>query len=624
MKSLLFSILLFLGFGQAQAQNYIKTANDCFDNKQYQCAIDNYILALNQNSYKENDKYLIEYRIAGGYYKLNVRDKALEYYKKTTTTNPLQCTGFWDMADIYFTKADYSNALPNYKSAFANATNDSDKTTINWWIANTYFNLKQYNLAIPQFMNFINNAQYFKANWFIADGYYVLNKYDSAVRYYKNYLANMPERDTNKSIINCFIGKCFRKLNKLDEAMKYQDAALALKSNYTEARWEKGIVYASLKDYANAIEQYKKAYDLLKPDSADHFTLTGNIATCYQYLQKYADAIQWQQKRMMFSKNKYAQFAKIAQLQFGKQQQANIAENTCKTAMANYDLEGSALKKDANDNYVTLSSIAGMIALGKKDTVKALDYFGKALDKNKYNADANAGVADIYWQRKDYSSCLTHLNNILDVDSEPDFDTLITTPKTMANVYGRVAYINASNNSKPADYEFDVTNALYYDSLQKEAVVLWPRVLLADSYSLTKNRSRCIDLLNKAIKYYHTDPVYQSNLYNCKAVMLVNTDTAAIALALETAVKIAPDNIEPWDNLLKYYSTYNNAKGAIMVDKLIEVLKKKKDAATTATAYVYKGDFLWRLSKKEEAKKAWQEALVWDANNASAKERAKM
>jgi len=39
---------------------------------------------------------------------------------------------------------------------------------------------------------------------------------------------------------------------------------------------------------------------------------------------------------------------------------------------------------------------------------------------------------------------------------------------------------------------------------------------------------------------------------------------------------------------------------------------------------VYKGDFLWRIEKKDDAKKAWQEALVWDANNATAKERVKM
>jgi tetratricopeptide (TPR) repeat protein len=162
--------------------------------------------------------------------------------------------------------------------------------------------------------------------------------------------------------------------------------------------------------------------------------------------------------------------------------------------------------------------------------------------------------------------------------------------------------------------------------LQHEAVLLWPVVLTSTEYKyqLNDKRDACIAVINKAIKNYAAEKEYVSNLYNSKATLIPATDTLNIRRALEESIKIVPENIPAWDNLLKYYSSYDNAAGALMVEKLIVILKKKKDNAGIATAYVYKGDFLWRQNKKEEAKKAYTEALVWDPKNATATERNKM
>jgi tetratricopeptide (TPR) repeat protein len=192
-------------------------------------------------------------------------------------------------------------------------------------------------------------------------------------------------------------------------------------------------------------------------------------------------------------------------------------------------------------------------------------------------------------------------------------------------VYGRSAHVAAYVDQKATtSYSFDVTEALRFDSMQKEAVLLWPIVLTNYKYDLERNRNACLSVLNKAIVQYASDKEYVSELYNSKAVVTVQTDTAAVRKALEEGVKIFPANINAWNNLLKFYGSYDNAKGAVMVDKLIDILKKKKDNATLAVAYVYKGDFFWRQEKKEAAKKAYQEALVWDANNTTAKDRAKL
>lgn len=48
------------------------------------------------------------------------------------------------------------------------------------------------------------------------------------------------------------------------------------------------------------------------------------------------------------------------------------------------------------------------------------------------------------------------------------------------------------------------------------------------------------------------------------------------------------------------------------------------DKTVLHAPYVYKGDFLWRSNKKDDAKKAYQEAMVWDNTNVTAKERIQM
>ncbi|MEO7045678.1 MAG: tetratricopeptide repeat protein [Ferruginibacter sp.] len=620
MLRLIFLLAFFFSFSNIYSQGNIDKGNECFEKKNYQCVIDNYIIALDQKTYKESSRYVVEYRIGNCYRNLKQFDKAIDFYKKSIATNSSQVSSFWDMADIYYDNGDFKNALTNYKAALSNSTEPGNKSEINWWIANTYFKLKEHDLAITEFKKYIDSTNYIKATGYVADEYYLLKKYDSAINYYKIYLTRLPKNDSLIKIINCFIGKSYRQLNMPDEAMKYQDVAIALNPVYTEARWEKGILYANKKDYVKAVEQYKKAFENLRPDSVEHYILAGNILNCYQLSNNYADAVVWQQKRMAYSKNRYTEYAKIAQLQYGKLKQIKEAEKTCKEAITNYALESSALKSSASSYYVKLNNIAGVIALEKKDTLTALENFERSLALDRDNFEANAGAAEIAWARGKADDYKKYFSNIL----KSDYDTLISSPKIIANVYGRAAYIDATNNKQPSYYKYNVTQALYFDSLQKETLLLWPRVLLNDSYSLSSKRKACLNLLERGIKYYAAEPVFVSNLYNAKAVMLETTDTAAVGIALETAVKIAPENIEPWDNLLKYYGSYNNAKGSVMVEKLITVLKKKKDAVSTSAAYVYKGDFLWRTDKKEDAKKAWQEALVWDANNATAKERAKM
>ena len=256
--------------------------------------------------------------------------------------------------------------------------------------------------------------------------------------------------------------------------------------------------------------------------------------------------------------------------------------------------------------------------LSTKDK-KAITFFENALKLNSGTFEGNAGLAEIALARKKETDYKKYFTNIY----KTTYDTLITTRKEIANVYGRTAHTDAWVNKQTYN-SINVEYALQFDSLQKEALLLWPIVLNETKWKLDRYRNACIMLLNRAAKAYATDKGYVSEAYNSIAVMHETKDTTAIRLALLEAVKANPENIKAWDNMMKYYTSYDSQAGVLAVDKLIAILKKQKDNATTAAAYVYKGDFLWRLNKKDDAKKAWGEALIWDANNTTAKERIKL
>ncbi len=623
MKNSITLCLLLLITQLAVAQTDLEKANTCFAAKNYQCALDSYLAALSYKGYKETDKYLVEYRVGFCYSKLILDNKALEYYHKSIVSKPDYMFAFWGLADTYYNLDNDKDAVEYYKKAYAIASIPSEKESIIFSLAESYFSLKQYNEAISAYKKITTRGKEFPfVDSHIGDAFFYTAKYDSAAVYYLKAVQYYPDTNPTLKKIKFFTGKSYRLSGKSELAEKYYNEAIALDAKYGAAYWEKGILYATKEDYSAAIDLYKKAlsnYTVI--DTADNYTLCSNISACYQKMKNYGEEMNWLQKRKMYSRGKYNELGAIAVIQYGRLKKITDAEKTCIDAINAYQLETEAVRKLNEYNYAKLNNIAGKIALEKKDTTKALKYFEEAFKISKYLYDANAGAADIAWNRNNKEACKTYFNNL----TKTSYDTVLYTNKQIANVFGRSAHINAYVAKMSSSYyASDVLSALRFDSLQKEAVLLWPVVLGNNKYDLERNRNACLSVLSKAIVQYAADKEYVNELYNSKAVITVQTDTAAVRKALEQAVKIYAGNINTWNNLLKFYSSYDNAKGAVMVEKLIDMLKKKKDNTTLAVAYVYKGDFFWRQNKKEDAKKAYQEALVWDADNATAKERAKL
>ena len=127
MKYLFTIAILFVmhsGFGQS----VIEKAYACHDNLDYQCALDNYLIALDKKLYKEGERYLFEYHVGSCYYALKQYVKAEEYFKKALASKPNDYLSFWKLADVYFSLKKYSDAVTYYKKALDITTIAAEKS----------------------------------------------------------------------------------------------------------------------------------------------------------------------------------------------------------------------------------------------------------------------------------------------------------------------------------------------------------------------------------------------------------------------------------------------------------------------------------------------------------------
>lgn len=623
MKYFLLLLAVSFLYCSAAAQTSLEKGNTCYTNKEYQCALDNFLVTLDTKIYKAEEQYLLLYYIGKCYYRLKQYPKAIDYFNQSINLKPSSIYNYYGLGDCYYESKNYSMAVDNFKKAYDLTSTAKEKNDMCWWLGKSYFAWKKFSQSITEYKKITTRESTFAStDAAIGDGFYNLYKYDSAMEYYKKAIPLLKPEETMSKSVPLFIGKCYSGLGNYEMAIKYINDVLEKDPKYGLAIWEKGIVFANKKDYLQAINWYKKALEFYT-DSSNSYTLCSNIIVCYQNVKNYTEEFNWQQKRKLFSENKYAEYLSMATIQYGRLKQPAAAEKICTEAISNYQLEPAALQQKAKNEYLNLNSIAGKIALEKKDTVQALKYTELVLKSDAANYTANAVAGNIAWARKNEKEIKRYYNNI----SKWKYDSLLFSPKEIATVYGRSASVDINYNGSSAySYSSSINTALKFDSLQHEAVLLWPVLLTSDAYKyqLNEKREACISVINKAIKMYASEKDYVSSLYNSKAILAPVTDTQHIRKYLEEAIKIFPENTTAWENLLKYYGSYDNAAGVLAADKLIAMYKKKKDNKSVATVFVYKGDFLWRQNKKDEAKKAYAEALVWDAENASAKERNKM
>lgn len=160
--------------------------------------ISNAIKNAQQEKLKENlqyakesnnsDSYLI---LADSYYGMKQYDKALEAYKKALELNKDNFRIYLKLADCYEKAKKYDEEITFSRYALKKAQNDEDKAISNTFIANGYYNKKNYEEALSYSYTALvldpQKKDYF-ANY--IEICYILNKKTKAKEAYDTYISN--------------------------------------------------------------------------------------------------------------------------------------------------------------------------------------------------------------------------------------------------------------------------------------------------------------------------------------------------------------------------------------------------------------------------------------------------
>jgi tetratricopeptide (TPR) repeat protein len=619
-----FSITCLFASLMTLAQAELTNADACYDKKDYACALPGYIAGYNKSLYAADKKFLVEFRIGYCYDQEKKNAIAKSWYLKSISTKSDYGYSWWNLGIRLYMETKYDSAALSYRKAHEYLTSADDKQNMLYWTSWSYRKGLKYQMAIDEYKKISYRTEKYRiTDLSIAELYQTLSKNDSALTYALKAKAHIQPSDSLHGSLQYNLGKIYRSLKEYGKAEEAFDLAAASNPKLIgDVEWEKGVLYSTKTEYTKSVEYYYRALPYFKNDTPSTKTLLSNIVWNSRKTTDYKGLIKALNDQLPYTSDKEINYRDISLLQFARLQQPKEAAKTVETALGMLGKGLDSNKYNMKPWRANMLALQGMIYLDAKDSAKALKSFSDAVRYDFSNLTANLRLADTYWNRKKEDEYKKYYLNTSIVTT----DTLLNTNADLARAYGRKSHVRYFNYSyKPTDIKMDVELALKYDSLQKEAVYLWA-VVLKDHYSLSTYRDRCIALLDRGIKKYNTDKKYMSDLYNAKGVLLDSKkDTAGTRKSFEEGVKIYPDNISLWDNLLKHYTAQNNyPAGLAACDKLIALLKKKNDTKTTAIAFIYKGDFLWRQDKKAEAKKLYAEALVWDSENATAKERAKL
>lgn len=102
---------------------YFIAANNCFRNENYSKAIEFYNKALLNNEY---DEAAIEYNIGVAYLRLREINTAIEYFKKSLSTDPNRKICYFNLGYCFGLLKNYKAALLYYKTALSMDGSDID------------------------------------------------------------------------------------------------------------------------------------------------------------------------------------------------------------------------------------------------------------------------------------------------------------------------------------------------------------------------------------------------------------------------------------------------------------------------------------------------------------------
>lgn len=178
---------------QAQKEDYEKAkayndlGNECYENGEYEKAVENYNLAISLDP----KTFKAYFNRALNYYQLKEFDKSLADYNKSAELDPSNPAIYNNRGDVYYHKQDFQSAIKDYDKAISLDPNYM-KAFYNRGLS--YCSLENYEMGIKDFTKVIELKQDFAEAYHLRGlAYEYSGNFSSAIVDYKKALELKPE-----------------------------------------------------------------------------------------------------------------------------------------------------------------------------------------------------------------------------------------------------------------------------------------------------------------------------------------------------------------------------------------------------------------------------------------------
>ncbi|MBX9689829.1 MAG: tetratricopeptide repeat protein [Candidatus Obscuribacterales bacterium] len=248
------------------------------------------------------------------------------------------------------------------------------------------------------------------------------------------------EISKNNTAVRNWLGATYQKLNKFPEAAAIYEEVVQLDPDYAEAHNNLAFSYQQMQDYEKAEPEYKKAVDLKPGFLEAHF----NLACVLQLEKKNDEAIKEFETVLQMDPSRTDCFLRIGDmakqnkdyekaLQYydkakdalkGKKDPDSEAAILCAIALIDKEKGDKAKCKDGLERVLDLNPGSyeallnmGIIQFEDKDFTGSLDYLGKALQRNPYDAAVHFWLGRYYYSLDSMKNSIKQFNDCLKCDA---------------------------------------------------------------------------------------------------------------------------------------------------------------------------------------------------------------
>ncbi len=397
------------------------------------------------------------------------------------------------------------------------------------------------------------------------------NKLDEAESEFQKALSLDPlSRDIafNLAVVNL-------KKGKVDEAKKLLLSIVQREGYYPEVHELLGRIYASLKDYDNAIKEFEKSLE----EESENLELYFELATLYAEQQNYDEAIKTFDRLLKIVPDFYLAFYYLAKIEIQRNNINSAIEYLKKSIEADKRFVsgwielGELYEKnnkidEAIEVYkralevlpdeISIHEKLAYLYVSKDDIKKAIKELKSAISLDSTNLDYHLKLGIMYLEDKEYASALDEFNFIL--VSIPD--------SAVANYYAGLTCIEMGQYDKGREYlsKIKIESELYIESI----------IRIGFSYKKEGKMDEAINYVMSKVK----EGVKSPSLYRFSVALLQEGKKydKAIEVAKE-GLSNFPDAIELYYQLAFVYDEMDDFDKAIeQMEKILKINPEHPDA----------------------------------------------